>query len=202
VDAPTRVPVCKEGPGAGWGPLPTCPSPVCLPPFQNENLELSRNAAPGKPIPQNPQCPQTDGVRLLSPRTKKMAVGLRATLHCSGMLSQSQTREYGLISEVKRELAAWKESLGRGVFLLGGHRPLAGLGEAVCVQNLLAFAPSQPALPRRTPSLIRRQGPWGRGVCPPQPQALQCQGRSPLSRPVGRHLPSCSFSAFFLRFYF
>lgn len=137
--------------------FPTCPSPLCLPPFQNGNLEPSRNATPGKPIPQNPQCPQTDGVRPPSaPPTKKMAVGLRATLRCSGMRSQSQTREYDLISEVKRELAAWKERLGRGVFLLGGHKPPAGLGEVVCLQNLLAFTPASLPYPAPPPCLIRR----------------------------------------------
>lgn len=111
----------------------------------------------GSQFHKTPSVPKQMGYALpLPPPTKKMAVGLRATLRCSGMRSQSQTREYDLISEVKRELAAWKERLGRGVFLLGGHKPPAGLGEVVCLQNLLAFTPASLPYPAPPPCLIRR----------------------------------------------
>lgn len=36
---------------AGGYFTPTCPFPLCLPPFKKGNLEPRRNAAPGKPSP-------------------------------------------------------------------------------------------------------------------------------------------------------
>lgn len=114
--------------------FPTCPSSLCLPPFQNGNLEPGafQECCPreAKPTYRPPLVPRQMRHSLPSP-PKKMAVGLRATLPCSGMLFQSQTREYGLISKVQQELAAWKERLGRVAFLRGGHKPLARLQEAV-----------------------------------------------------------------------